>query len=155
MLTLKSLLISLQILVTLMVPACCLLTWFTYPSCFPLSSWLLVQGVSSLIFLFLMLLILFSTNPHMLKHGSLDTIMLTNLITAFIVLMIIIGFTVGWTIFGSFLFISAWSGNIQFCNVVKEEQLVITLVSLFKKKSLYSRSFRLVAAVLWFLVSSS
>ena len=124
MIVLTSLFGWFQNLVTLMVPICCLLTWFSFPSCSHLSFWLLVQSVSSLIFFFLLLLLLFSTIPNINKTGSLDTILVTNLVTTFIVLMIIIGLSIGWTVLGSFLFVFAWSGSILLCSE-EEGRLVI------------------------------
>ena len=115
-------------MVMMMVATCSLVTWFIYPSCSALSSWMLIQGVSTLASAFLLLIILFPTIAHIQRHGSLDTVLVTNLVISFIVLMVIAGFTMGWTFLGCFLFISAWSGNIMECKVDDGRQVKVVLV---------------------------
>ena len=123
----KTFLGLIQNMVMMIVATCSLVTWFIYPSCSTLSSWLLIQGVSTLASAFLLLTILCPTIAHIQRHGSLDTLLLTNLVISFIVLMVIAGFIMGWTFLGSFLFISAWSGNIKECKVDDGRQVKVVL----------------------------
>ena len=123
----KTFLGLIQNMVMMMVATCSLVTWFIYPSCSALSSWLFIQGFSTLASAFLLLIILFPTISHIQRHGSLDTLLLTNLVISFIVLMVIAGFIMGWTFLGSFLFISAWSGNIMECKVDDGRQVKVVL----------------------------
>ena len=136
----------LQNLAMVMAMTTSLVTWFIYPDCSALSSWLLIQGVSLTASLFLLLCILFLTMSHVQRYGSLDGMVLTNLATAFLFLLVIIGFTIGWTILGCFLYISAWSGNILACRIDEGRQVRIFFCKINIISSFYFKALSIIGS---------